>query len=360
MATRDVIKTVGARTITSVRTHFYDARHRSDALETVRKIEQHTGRRLTKALRQQADDYAKSVYGSTRFAPWLYVYTLIHGSFREGWIPDNYLGRIVMPAVNGPLRFVADYKTFSNIVLSTDALPDIAYYIEGALYDRAMSPIDARQIRDLLPAGQCDVFAKQDDSLRGIGVQRISCDALNDEFFHGFGNCVIQSPIEQHPFFDEFTSKSVATIRVNTVREPDGSFTKRIAYLRFGHGDTAWIQANSSVQISILTDDGDLDPIGYDQDFLSCTAHPDTGVPFENKRVPKIADAVATCIDLHSKVPHFGMIGWDVTIDRDEKVKVMEWNIDHPGIKLAEPTIGPCFTGLGWEKFIDEPPAPTL
>lgn len=360
MATRDVIKAVGERAITSVRTRFYDARHRSDALETVRKIERHTGRRLTKALRRQADDYARSVYGSTRFAPWLYVYTLIHGSFREGWIPDNFLGRIVMPAVNGPLRFVADYKTFSNIVLSTDTLPDIAYFIEGALYDREMSPIDARHIRDLLPAGQSDVFVKQDDSSRGIGVQRISCDALDDAFFRRVGNCVLQYPIEQHPWFDQFTDRSVATYRINTVREPDGSFGKRIAYLRFGYGKAAWIEANSSVQISILNDAGDLDPIGYDQDFLSCTAHPDSGVSFENRRVPNIADAVATCIDLHSKVPHFGMIGWDVTVDRDEKVKVMEWNIDHPGIKLAEPTIGPCFTGLGWEKLIDDPPAPTL
>jgi Sugar-transfer associated ATP-grasp len=361
MAIRDVIKTVGARTITSVRNHFYDARHRADAMQFIRNVEQHTGRRLTKAMRREADDYAKAVFGSTRFAPWLYVYTLIHGRFREGWIPDNYLGRVVMPAANGPLRFIGDYKTFSNIALKTDLLPDIACFIEGHLYDRTMSPIDARQIRDLLPAGKNNVFVKQDDSSRGIGVHHMSCDALNDEFFHSVGNCAIQAPVEQHPYFDEFTSASVATVRINTVRELDGSFAHRAPYLRLGYGDTAWILGNNSLQISILSEDGDLDPIGYDtHDFHSCTAHPDTGVPFENKRVPKFTEVAAACVDLHSKMPHFGMIGWDVTIDRDEKVKIFEWNTDHPGIKLAESTMGPCFTGLGWEKLKDVPLAPTL
>lgn len=360
MAIRDVIKTVGARTITSVRSRFYDARHRKDALETVRKIEQHTGDRLTKAMRREADDYARSVFGSTRFAPWLYVYTLVAGHFREGWIPDNYLGRIVMPRANGPLRLIGDYKTFSNIALRTDMLPDIAYFIKGNLYDRTMSPIDAHEIRDLLPAGQNDVFVKQDDSSRGVGVQRISCDALNDDFFRGLENCAIQIPVEQHPYFEEFTSVSVATVRINTVRELDGSFGYRAPYLRFGCGDSAWIQANSSLQISILSDDGDLDPIGYDQDFLSRTTHPDTGANFENKRVPKFAEIAAACVDLHSKMPHLGLVGWDVTIDRDEKVKIFEWNTDHPGIKLAESTIGPCFTGLGWEKLKDVPQALTF
>jgi hypothetical protein len=356
MATRDIIKTVGARTITSVRNRFYDARHRTDAMQFIRNVEQHTGRRLTKAMRREADDYAKAVFGSTRFAPWLYVYTLIHGRFREGWIPDNYLGRVVMPLANGPLRLIGDYKTFSNVAMSTDMLPDVAYFIEGNLYDRTMAPIGAHQIRDLLPAGQSDVFVKQDESSEGVGVQRISCDALNAEYFRGVGNCAIQAPVEQHPYFDEFNSVSVATIRINSVRNLDGSFGYRAPYLRFGYGDKAWILANSSLQISIVSEDGDIDPVGYDQDFRSHTTHPDTGANFENKRVPKFAEIAAACVDLHSKVPHLALVGWDVTIDRDEKVKIFEWNTDHPGIKLAESTMGPCFTGLGWEKLKDVPP----
>ncbi len=351
MTVRDVIKTAGERTIASVRGRFFDARHRKEAMGAVQTIERHTGQRLTKAMRRNADDYAVSVFGSTRFAPWFYVYAMISGRFQEGWIPDNYFGRIVIPAVNGGLRFVPDYKTFSNIVLRTEALPDIAYYIEGVFYDRTMAAIDARHIRDLLPAGQNDVFVKQDDSGRGSGVQRISCDALNAEFCRGIGNCVIQSPIEQHAFFDEIITGSVATLRITTVREPDGSFRHRAAYLRLGRSDTAWIQADNTVQAAVINDDGDLDAIGYTQDWRCYTAHPDTGVPFENKRIPKFTNAVTTCVELHAKRPQFAIIGWDVAIDRDEKIKIIEWNADHPGIKFSEATTGPCFRGLGWENI---------
>lgn len=351
MATRDVIKSVGEKTITAVRSRFFDARHRREAMQAVRTIEQHSGRRLTKAMQSKADEYAASVFGSARFAPWLYVYALINGRFQEGWIPDNYFGRTIIPAVNGGLRTVPDYKTFSNTVLRTDALPDIAYYIEGVFYDRTMSIIDVRQIRDLLPSGRNEIFVKPDDSGRGKGIQRISCDALNDELCRGIGNCVIQSSIEQHPFFDEFITGSVATTRITTVREPDGSFSRRAAYLRFGRNNTGWIQADNSVQAAVVNDDGDLDATGYTQDWRSHTTHPDTGVAFEGKRIPKFAEAVATCIDLHAALPQFAIIGWDIAIDRNERVKIIEWNADHPGIKFSEATTGPCFQGLGWEKF---------
>ncbi len=359
MAIRDVIKTLGEQTVASVRGRFFDMRHRAEAMEAVGAIEGHSRRRLTKAMRAQADDYARSVFGSIRFAPWLYVYTLISGQFREGWIPDNYFGRIVIPAVNGDLRFVPDYKTFSNVVLQSDALPDIAYFIEGVCYDRTMSVIDVREIRDFLPSGQEDVFVKQDDSCRGIGVQRLSCDALNDDFCRSIENCVVQAPIEQHPFFDEIISGSVATIRITTVRETDGSISRRAAYLRLGRSDTAWIQAENSLQTAIVSDDGDLDATGYTQDWRSYTTHPDTGVAFENRCIPKFSEAVATCVGLHARIPQFAIIGWDIAIDRDEKVKIIEWNADHPGIKFSESTTGPCFRGLGWEKLRDGSPAAT-
>ena len=57
------------------------------------------------------------------------------------------------------------------------------------------------------------------------------------------------------------------------------------------------------------------------------------------------------CLALHSKVPHFTVIGWDVTLDQVEQIKLIEWNSNHPDIKFSEATTGPCFLGLNWEKY---------
>ena len=39
-------------------------------------------------------------------------------------------------------------------------------------------------------------------------------------------------------------------------------------------------------------------------------------------------------------------IGWDVTLDDQENLRVMEWNAGHNGIKFTEATQGPCFSDL--------------
>ena len=57
------------------------------------------------------------------------------------------------------------------------------------------------------------------------------------------------------------------------------------------------------------------------------------------------------CIELHKKLPHITIIGWDMAICDDETTKVIEWNTGHCDIKFSEASTGPCFLGLGWEKY---------
>jgi hypothetical protein len=48
-------------------------------------------------------------------------------------------------------------------------------------------------------------------------------------------------------------------------------------------------------------------------------------------------------------VPFTSIIGWDVAVDENHNVKVMEWNGDHNDIKFSEATQGACFSDRGWE-----------
>ena len=73
----------------------YDYRHRKEALRAVATIEKFNNTRLTRAVQKRADDYAVQVLGAKAYAPWLYVYSLVSGTFKEGWIPDNFFGRSV-------------------------------------------------------------------------------------------------------------------------------------------------------------------------------------------------------------------------------------------------------------------------
>ena len=332
--------------------HGYDLRHKRKAMEAVRVIQKHNSQKLTEKLKKTVDDYSIEVLGSKKFAPWLYVYTLVKGEFREGWIPDNFFGRLVSPEINKRLRVVPEFKTFSNIVLNTETLPDLGYYIDGVFYNKDFSITNLEEFRrEISSRNQFNVILKKDGSEQGKGVARVKVEKLLEKKFESFGNCVIQSQLEQHEFFNDFVSGPLATVRITTVKDKLGKIGMRAAYLRLGRKGESWVQTKSLVRVAIVDDSGCLDEFGYTPDWCRWQYHPDTNFAFSNHRIPIFKECVEMCIELHEKVPHITIIGWDMAICDDETTKVIEWNAKHCDIKFSEASTGPCFLGLGWEKY---------
>jgi hypothetical protein len=341
----------GRRAINAARAFQYHQMHRKTALTAVRVIETCNSQRLTPALKKIADEYSKDVFGSRRYAPWLYVYALVSGKFKEGWIPDNFFGRMVGPRVNKDLSVVGDDKTLSNVVLKTEALPDAGYYIDGIFFDRDMAVIDAATLRAACRNVKGKLFVKKNRSRRGEGIVTLPVEQLTEERFKQIGDCVIQLPIQQNEFFDQIITGSVATIRLTTVKDRSGKISIRAAYLRLGRTDTEWVQSDNSIRVAIQCRTGDLDDFGYTPDWKRWESHPDTKYRFKNASMPKFKEAIELCLALHRKVPHFTIIGWDVTLDNTDQIKLLEWNSYHPDIKFSEATAGPCFLGLNWEMY---------
>jgi hypothetical protein len=333
--------------------YFFHDSHKKWVMKILHVMEEYNSQKLTPRLQRLADDYSVEMFGSKRFAPWLYVYSAFRGEFKEGWIPDNFYVKIVCPRINSEaLRHITDYKSFSDVVLKTEALPDIAYYIDGIFYNREFSMIGINALRERIFSSQKEVFIKKDNSGGGgVGVAKLMEGGFNEGVFQRIGNCVIQPPIKQHEFFDEIISNSVATVRITTAKDKNGKIDPRAAFLRLGRRDASWVLGKNEIDVAIANDSGELDCSGYDQDWRRWLSHPDSGFPFKNRHVPKFKEAIEVCIELHNKVPHFTLIGWDVTVDDSEKIKILEWNGDGCDIKFSEATVGPCFLGFGWEKL---------
>ena len=329
----------------------YHARHRRRAMAAVDVIQKYNGRHLTHKMKNKIDAYAIDVLGHVKYAPWLYVYTLIRGEFKEGWIPDNFWGRLVVPAVNKKLAVVSDFKTFSNVVLRTEALPDIGYHIDGILYDKNFSIISVDKFRLEITRNHDFVYLKQDGTQQGKGILKAKVEELLRDRLVKFVNCVIQSPIKQHPFFENMVSGSVATLRITTVKEKNGDIGMRAAYLRVGRQDRPWVESSSAIKVAVIDGDGRLDSSCYTPDWRRWERHPDTGFSFANQLIPHFDRAVQLCVSLHKKIPHVTVVGWDTAIDEGYKVKVIEWNNNHSDIKFSEATTGPCFLGLDWEAY---------
>lgn len=330
----------------------YDLRHAQEAgLAYKSLISQFPSRIPSSETQRKIKEYAVEVLGSEAFAPWLKVYTAYRGEFLEGWIPDNYFGRVVCPKANGTFRNLGDLKTLSKRILQTDTFPDIAYFIRGTWTNLNGEVLKLAELKDFLFAHHRDVFLKLNSSLQGKGIYKISKDNFDPSNYSKLGDFVVQSPIIQADWFDQIITGSVATIRITTVLPPGEKARTAEKYLRVGFKDCQFITSAKSLRIPIVDDCGTLGKFSFSGNWEIHDSHPDSRFRFEGAQVPEFKKVMETCEKLHQRVGYFAVIGWDVSVDQNGNVKVMEWNTDHPGIKYSEASTGPAFKGLGWENL---------
>ncbi|MBZ0329210.1 hypothetical protein KZO25_02625 [Halomonas sp. ANAO-440] len=326
------------------------AQHTKMAQSLLGRIEQRNGA-LGAVEKRKALDYAREVLGSAKYAPWLQVYSAVRGAFVEGWIPGDYYQWVVLPSKNGQIGQATNIKTLTNRLLNTPALPDIAYLIDGIGYDADYIVLQKDTLIQLLFAAEDRVFFKPDRSFQGQGIRILERGDVTPEILSNFPDGVFQHPITQHDVLNGLTPDSTATLRLTTAKTPGGKIELRAADLRLGRAGDRFVRAVSEIRVPVDRSSGALYSHGFMSDWGEVELHPDTGSFFNNIVIPSFHQAGATCCRLHQDFPHLGCIGWDVTIDKNEEIKIMEWNARHNSIVFSEATTGPSFLGLGWEKL---------
>lgn len=320
------------------------------ASQFLKTIESERGT-LSKQLIHECDDYAIDILGDKKYAPWLYVYTAVSGQFKPGWIPPNLYEPKVIPNVNGHYGACATLKPLNSIFFQAKEFPDLGSFVNGLFLDttyRVRSPQDFKKIL----FSDCNhVIFKADQTLRGQGIYFFDRTSFNVEDFKVLGNGVFQRYVDQHPLFNEYTPKSVATIRITTAINDEGKVSARGSYLRLGTAQDTHVQSATAVMIPIDLVTGMLSARGYMPTWATTPLHPTSRKEFGDVTIPNFRKCVDVVTSLHLKVSFVRCIGWDVILDNEGKVIILEWNAKHNGIRFTEATQGPAFADMGWEKF---------
>lgn len=328
----------------------YDMKSMHHARSTLRALEREDGVRLPDRIRRRADAYAADVLGSRRFAPWLYVYAKVRGTWSDGWIPPGYIGRVVAPNLNHVFKRLAPQKTFTRTVFPDAPVPDVAYLLDGHFFDASYAPVDMARTSSLLFDASETVILKRDASANSAGVDllhRSTFDARRTA--ERFPNAVLQRRLRHHPVFDTLGGGHGAVIRVTTCRTPRGDVEARATYLQLPLPGEPFVRFGANARVAIDPSTGELHPRGFVGGISRRDRAHENAPRFEGHRVPGFGEAVALCEAAHRSRPHVGVIGWDVLIDADERSWIVEWNADDPGALVSESWAGPCFRDLGWE-----------
>jgi hypothetical protein len=325
-----------------------EARRRADAAD-LHRLEGYFGK-VPPGLLKQAREYARDGLGSEDFAGEVAVYCAIARELREGWITKDYRWRHVMKPMAGGYWEIGDTKTLTDRILHDPASPDIGVFCNGLFLTRDMQPIPAGQAARHLFAEHPKIVFKTDSSVQGAGVTVLTAADFDEARIRAAGNGVFQRFVRQHEALEPLSPDAVATLRAITVLDGKGEVTLRATYLRCGRAGTTHVAPTTTMYVPVDLKNGRLGETGYEVNWRPSVTHPDTGAEFAAHQMPEYWAAIEACLRLHRAMPLVRSIGWDVTVDRDGRPVVLEWNIRH-GVKVAEPLQGPCFADLGWHNL---------
>ena len=336
--------------ISNVKKYNYNYSHNQLAKRSLKTIESIKGKTDPKLI-AISKEYATDILGWSGYAPWLQAYSAMAGEFKEGWLPENYFGNVIVPKLQGDVGKTSFLKPLSKKLFSSSAFPDVGHFVNGAFYSENYEYVEGAKISSYLFKDTEKVVFKLNNSAQGIGVFVMEKDFFDYRQIQSLGDGVFQRYIQQHSFFSQIMPNSVSTMRILTVLTNDGRASVRAVYLRVGRNQDSHVKSNSQISIPINIKNGEFNDLGHSKMWYTLNNHPDTGFEFKNQKIPGFDKFINKALELQNAMPFVKCIGWDMILDDKEHVQVMEWNGFNTGIGFAEFTQGPCFKGLGWESL---------
>lgn len=315
----------------------YHNMHKKSALKALNNIENFKGKTDPKLIKL-SNEYAEKILGSKIYAPWLYVYSALQGDFKDGWIPDNFYGRIVMPKLKGDYGKLADRNMIVDSLLNTKLSLDILYYVNNLFWTPDYKVVDEKRVSDILFKNNEKIAYKIENSQSGRGVYFLNRNTFLLTNIKKLGNGVFQNYINQHSFFSEFAELSVATIRLTSICDDLGNIKVKAGYLRIGRNKDTLIKSGSAIKVPINLETGELLKYGYFPNWTPTEIHPDSKINFSDKIIPSFKECLKEVINMHYKVPFIRSIGWDIIVDNKRNVRLIEMNGEHNDIKFSEAT----------------------
>lgn len=153
---------------------------------------------------------------------------------------------------------------------------------------------------------------------------------------------IFQEIITQSDFMSSLNPDSVNTFRLLTLNI-NGRCTVLSSFVRMGaKGSFVGNLCSGGGALVGLNQDGYLSEFGIRKDYSKCY-ETSTGLSFKGMSVPDWGEIKEKIIGFHQHIPFANLIGWDVTIDKDNEPIVIEINLDSAEIEAHQIFNGPVF-----------------
>lgn len=299
-------------------------------------------RKLTRAQKKEVNDFYKGLIG--RKVP-LYCHEYFYsrtGVFSKDYIPkDFYTMEILQKANVYQFRDAYDDKNIYDILFAGEnVVHTILKNMNGYYYYEGEPVSEENAVR--LCQNMENVILKPAMGKHGDGVKLLTVKdgktnvnnmTVRELFKQYKHNFLIQERVKQHKKLADLNPTSVNTLRILTYHS---GMEVLIIYsvIRIGrNGQVIDNQCAGGISTTI-SKDGKLGKAafgGYSEDNVLVS---DTGVTLEGYQLPSYDKAIEYVKRLHTKLPYFNIIGWDISIEENGEPILIEFNT-HPGLSQS-------------------------
>ena len=251
-------------------------------------------------------------------------------------------------------------SSLENKALCDVYFPELPYpqayvrRIQGIYYDKDMQVITEDKAIQILKTKHTYIIKPAFGTKQGQGVHKVTLteeEKINDEqirqsFSDQLSDFIAQEVLQQHPDVAALNPTSLNCCRVTTIYI-NGKFGYS-TIIKFGRKGSNVDNWHSSF-LGGVTNDGKLLEYAYDY-TLNRTDHTEFGLFFGGMQLPCFVEMIQLVERSHKRLfPNCGMVGWDVVVDINNNIRVIEANVTTPGFVGEQYASGTFF-----EQFRDE------
>lgn len=296
--------------------------------------------KLTEEQIKEVDSYFMKYYGHKIPYDWHRLYQSYTGVFCENYFPEILFSTLLEPYTNPYhiAEFLDDKNLLPVLFRGIDGLHIPTTYVssvKGRLQDGQGGMLSENQAFSLLSnIGLC-VIKKTIETSSGRDVQL--CNLKNgidlktgkalSEVLRCFGkDYVVQEMIHQNPSLAALCGSSVNTFRVMTYICNEQINVCPIA-LRLGRAGAEKDNIHyGGITVGVNTKNMTLKPVAFSEYGEKYYTHPDSHVKFDGYKLGGVKNIMSIAIKLHERIPYMGILSWDLTIDEEGQVVIIEMN----------------------------------
>ncbi len=177
---------------------------------------------------------------------------------------------------------------------------------------------------DFIKPGR-EYIAKPEEGSLGMGIFKVSHKDVDAELFRKLrsGRYIVEELIHNEDSMAAFHPSSLNTVRVTTLRDGEIIGT----FIRFGNNGNLVDNAHAGgVFAEIDPSTGVVVTNGIDTDGHEYEVHPYSGIKIKGYAVPQWNGIRETVGRMHKSIPEAVVVGWDVCVNSDNKIEVIEGN----------------------------------